>query len=187
MIFMSNQRKIKLGSKIDTDYHYASKIDFKGDFASQIAKLMLEKKANDKLDLEIKKISKIVNDFTDAKEKNVSYYYLIGKSLSFLDGENFRDIKPYSAYRRIAESIIGIIPGVSEMKVVQKHLDIMYKIGHVDENYLGRVSWDQWYEIMKFKDINENPELLRKVLEECKFTRGGPSLRVKIKEIIKKY
>ena len=48
-------------------------------------------------------------------------------------------------------------------------------------------SWDQWYEIMKFKNIFKKGKLFKAILSECRFIGAGPVLRNKIKELIKKY
>lgn len=178
------QTKLKLGKKTDKGYEYSTKINFKEDFTSQINKLMKEKKAHDELESQLRKLEKAIQDLTAyKKDKDLLYYYIIGKNLLFLDKENFRNIKPYSIYRRITEEIPEILPNIKDKKTIQKHLEIMFRIAHIEKNHLSKASWDQWYEILKFKDIYKDKKLLRLILNECKKGISGISLRNKIKEL----
>ncbi len=179
--------KLILGKKTESGYEYSAKIDFKKDFSMQIANLIKEKKVFDELNLEIKRLKEeIANSSDPNKEKNLFYYYTIGKKLSILDNENFKEISPYSIFRRIKEEIPEILPHIEDIKTAQKHLEIMYKLGQIDEKFLKKASWDQWYEIMKFKEINKKQKLLKQILQECKFIGAGPSLRNRIKILLKK-
>ena len=175
----STARKTKLGKKTDMGYEFSAKIDFKEDFSTQIEKLMKEKRANDKLETEIKKLSEeIILLLKHKKKKDLSYYFMIGKKLLFLDNKNFREISPYSIYRRITEEIPQILPHIKDSEIAQKHLETMYRLAHVDENYIHNANWDQWYEIMKFKEIYKNEEKMKKILKLIKGKKiSGPKLR----------
>lgn len=179
--------KLKLGKKTDEGYEYSAKIDFKEDFTSQVFKLMQEKKANDELNLEIKKLKGNIKKFPN-KEKNIHYYYEMGKNLLFLDKELFKKIAPTSVLRRIFEELPDILPSIKNVDMATRHLYFMYWIAHVKKNDLSKASWDQWFEITKFKDIYKKPDLLKKILRECRSGAAGhATLNKIIKELIKSH
>jgi len=185
-----NKGKIKLGKKTNEGYYeYASKIDFnlEEDISKQISKLIKEKIANDELRLEIEKIKKKVKDFSKInKEKNILYYYTVGKSLAFIDSHKFKDVALYSILRRISEEIEDILPNIKDPEVMKKHLEVMYNLGHIKKKYirLKNIAWNQWYEIGKFKKLCRNEFLLKKVLKDCKSNISGPALRKRIKILL---
>jgi hypothetical protein len=158
---------IKLGTKSGRGYEYASKIDFKGDFGHQIERIIKEKKAHDRITTEIPNIKRVVQRFENgSKEKNLKYYYEVGKILKFMDGKGLEDIAPYSVYRRIIEEVDNILPHLKTTKDKQKHLETMRRLAHVDKNTIIKLTWNQWYEILKFKDAYENKGLLRRLVKE---------------------
>ena len=175
--------KISLGAKTDSGYKYSSRINFKEDLSIQIAKLMQEKKAKDELESHIEQIRKVVLRFKN-KEKNLDYYNAVGKVLSFLNSDNFKNIKPYSVLRRISDEIHDILPGLEE-KRVRDHLMMMFKISELDKNTLNKASWEKWYEISKFKDVIGNQKILNKVLTLNK-NSSGPNLRAEIESMLDK-
>ena len=102
-----------MGAKTNSGYKYSSRINFKEDLSIQIAKSNARKKAKDELENHIKQIRKVVLQFKN-KEKNLDYYSAIGKVLSFLNSDNFKNIKPYSVFRRISDEIPNILPELEE-------------------------------------------------------------------------
>ncbi len=178
--------KLKLGKKTSSGYKYSAKVDFSRDLFSQIDQVMREKEVKDELEKHVSKIRGEINKFKQKKEKNIKYYYSVGKNLLFIDDENFKNIAPGSIYRIIGDEIPGIFPYLKENTNIRKHLEIMYGLGHLEENYLRKASWDQWYEVMKFKELYKNKKLLKRILEECKKGLSGISLRNKIKELRRK-
>jgi Rad3-related DNA helicase len=175
-----NNKKIVLGKKTAEGYEYAARIDFGKDISSQISKVVKEKEINELLKKKIKELKETIEKFSQ-KEKNLHYYYELGKKLLFLDTKPFKQVARYSIFRRIKEELPEILPKTKDQTVTIKHLDFMYCIAHISKNELSKASWDQWYEIMKFKGIYKNPKLLKKILNECKSGISGPSLRAKIK------
>jgi len=182
------RRKIRLGKTTEEGYIYSSKIDFKKDLSSQVDNYIREKQARDALNLEIKKLKKITEKFSNVKkEKNIQYYYEIGKNLLFLDKGLFRKIAPTSVLRRIFEELPDILPSIKNVDMATRHLYFMYWIGHIKKNNVSKASWEQWFEITKFKNIYKTPNLLRKILKECKSgVTGHATLNRTIKELIKK-
>lgn len=184
----TGQTKLKLGKKTDSGYEYSTKIDFKEDFAKQIAKLMAEKKAHDKLKSKLKNLEKTVSVLaSQEKNKNLLYYYKIGKSLLFVERGNFKNVSSYSVYRRITEEIPQILPHIKDLKITQKHLEIMYRLAHIKEDLLKRASWDQWYEMMKFKNLHKNQKALGEILNLIKGKKiSGPKLRLLISKKLRR-
>lgn len=177
------ESRIGLGEKTDSGYKYKSRINFKEDLSLQIAKLMQEKKAKDELETYIAQIRKASSQFKN-KEKNLDYYKSVGRILSFLNNNNFKNIKPYSVFRRLIDEIADILPGL-DAKRIQDHLMMMYRIGGLEENVLNRATWEQWYEISKFKNAVKNQKVLNKILNSSGST-SGPDLREKIESILGK-
>lgn len=173
--------EVGLGGKTQEGYKYRTRINFKEDLSSQIAKLIQEKKAKDELEKHIEQIRKISLQSKN-KEKNLNYYREIGEVLSFLDGDNFENIKPYSVFRRLVGEVPDILLGL-DIKRTQDHLMMMYRIGGLSEKILSEATWEQWYEISKFKNIIQNKDILKKIIQTCKTVSGGPDLRDKIREI----
>jgi len=180
----NNQKKepkVGLGEKTDSEYRYSSRINFGEDLSLQVAKLMQEKKAKDELEEHIKQISKIASRFKN-KEKSLAYYNAIGEALSFLSSANFKNIRPYSVFRRLVDEIPDILPGL-EAKRIQDHLMMMYRIGKLDKNTLDKATWEQWYEISKFKNVTNNQKTLSKILISSG-NSSGLDLRKKIESIL---
>ncbi len=179
--------KVKLGKKTEEAYEYSAKIDFKEDFSTQVANLIKEKKANDFFELKIKKIKEEIKIFSKReKYKSLSYYYLIGKKLLFLKDNPFKDIVVGSVFRRIFEEVPEILPNIIDRNMAIRHLHLMYGIAHVKKKDLRRASWDQWFEITKFRGTYTKPRILNQILKECETgITGHSSLNIRIKEIIK--
>jgi thiamine kinase-like enzyme len=177
-------RKMYLGKKTSEGYEYAAKVDFGQDISTQISKVIKEKEINETIKDKVKELKELTRKFT-RKEKDIQYYYKIGKKLSFLDSNSFKGVARYSVFRRIAEELQEILPEIKNEKVAIKHLDFMYGIGHLNKNLLSKGNWDQWYEIMKFKNMFKKRKLLGQILDECKSGIAGPSLRDKIKDLLK--
>jgi hypothetical protein len=63
----------------------------------------------------------------------------------------------------------------------------MYLLCKNSETLLEELSYDQWYEVTKFKEIYKNESLLRQIISERKKENlSGIPLRNKIKELRKK-
>jgi len=184
------EKKIRLGKTTEEGYIYSSKIDFRKDFSSQITSYIKERQAYDALNLEIKRLKEVVEKFSSLKkEKNIQYYYKIGKNLLFLDKGLFKKIAPTSILRRIFEELPDILPGIKNVDMATRHLYFMYWIGHIKKNELAQASWDQWFEItkFKFKEIYKNSVLFQQILKECRAgTTGHETLNKKIKILIRK-
>lgn len=156
---INKKGKLKLGKKIDSEYKYSAKIDFKEDLSVQISRLMQEKKAKDELEERIIELKNAASKFPN-KNKNIQYYYTIGKILSFIDNKSFKSIKPFSIFRQIADEIPEVLPDLEKKRIVD-HLMMMYRISKIKREFITKARWDQWYEITKFNITINNQSILK--------------------------
>jgi len=177
-------KKMRLGKKTSEGYEYETKVDFSQDISTQISKVLREKEMNETIRKKIKELRELTRKYP-IKDKNIQYYYKTGKVLLFLESNLFKNVARYSVFRRIIEELREILPEIKNKKVAMKHLDFMYGVGHLNKNLLSKGNWDQWYEIMKFKNMFRKGKLLDQILDECKLGITGPSLRNKIKDLLK--
>src|SRR3989344_9521765 len=173
----SGKPEVGLGGQTEDGYKYKTKINFKEDLSLQIARLIQEKRAKDELEIYIDQIRKVSSRLKN-KKKNLAYYKAVGNILSFMNNSNFENIKPYSVFRRLIDEVPDMLPGL-DTKRIQDHLMMMYRIGELDEEVLGKATWEQWYEISKFKNVVNNRKVLNRILTSSDNT-SGPNLREKI-------
>lgn len=141
----------------------------------------------------LKKIEKISTKYDD-KKKNLKYYYEVGKILQFVDDKGYTDMRGLIWARMVHDfnpEFFDFNPELfSDEKEARReskrHPEFMYLLGKVNKKYLSKVSWDQWYEILKFKDTYKDGNLLVQVLSECANNNlSGIPLRNKIKQLRK--
>jgi len=119
--------------------------------------------------------------------KNINYFYEVGKVLQFVDRKGFKRQRG-KIWQRIARDLapdLFLFDIKKSPQESKRYPEFMYFIAKVPKKFLKEASWDQWYEIMKFKDIYKKRKLLMRVLNECKLGISGPSLRSKIKDLLK--
>jgi len=148
----------------------------------------------DKL-LEEDKIENVVKNILDEIEKialkypyekkNLRYYYEVGKMLQFVDREGYTDMRGLIWERMAHDFNPELFGGEKKVRSESKrHPEFMYLLGKIPEELLEELSWDQWYEVLKFKKIYAANSLLRKIISECKRENlSGIPLRNKIKEL----
>lgn len=116
--------------------------------------------------------------------KNISYFYEIGKILQFVDKKDYFRKQRGKIWQRMAGDLApDLFESTREPK---RHAEFMYLLAKIPKQFIKKASWDQWYEIMKFKKIYQKLELLRRILQECKTVGAGPSLRERIKFFLDK-
>lgn len=181
-------KKIELGKRTNEGYEYGAKIDFTQDLSAQISRVIKEKEINEILEKKSKELKEMIRKFP-RKERNIDYYYEVGKKLLFLDNASFKNVAPNSVFRRIVEELPDILPDVDikdkeSKKNACRHIGVMYGLAHVRKKDLHKASWDQWYEIGKFSGVCKDRKLLEQILVQCK-SKGlsGILLRNKIKEL----
>lgn len=176
-----NKKKLKLGKKEEGEYKFHSKIDFSKDLDSQIENMMEEQRIENLLKEHIELIRNTLPAFEN-KEKNLRYYYELGKLFAFLRETEFQNVKPFTVLRRIAEEVEDLLPEL-EKKRKQDHLMMMFRIGRLNYDLIEKATWSQWYEITKFSNVSDDDELLSKLLANI-HSANGPQLRKIIKELV---
>lgn len=148
--------------------------------------------------LEEEKVENVVKNILDGieqialkypdKKKNLRYYYEVGKMLQFVDKEGYTDMRGLIWERMAHDFNPELFGGEKKVRSESKrHPEFMYLLGKISEKALEELSWDQWYEVTKFKEIYKNESLLREIISECKKENlSGIPLRNKIKELRKK-
>jgi hypothetical protein len=127
--------------------------------------------------------------------KNINYFYTIGKILQFVDKDDCLKQQRGKIWQRMnldyAPELFLFDPKKFSdykkmVKESKRYPEFMYLLAKVPKKFLKEASWDQWREILKFPEIYKKQKLLRQILTECKSGISGPSLRNKIKDLIKK-
>jgi len=166
--------KIIPGKEIDTD---------------TLDKLSKEEEIEKRLQDIIKKI-KIVKAKYKNIVKNINYFYEVGKILQFIDKNNDFKEQRGKIWQRMARDIapdLFLFDEKKELKESKRYPEFMYLLAKIPKKFINQASWDQWYEIVKFKAVYRKQKLLKDILEECKYSGAGPSLRDRIKIILGKY
>jgi hypothetical protein len=166
--------KIIPGKEIDTD---------------TLKKLSKEEEIEKKLQDAIAKIKKVKAKYKNI-EKNINYFYTVGKILQFVDKDDYFKKQRGKIWQRMARDIapdLFLFDERKEPKESKRYPEFMYLLAKIPKKFINQASWDQWYEIVKFKTIYKKQKLLRDILKECKYSGAGPSLRNKIKNILEKY
>ena len=164
--------KIKPGKEVDLD---------------TLARIRKEEEIEKEIQKSFHKI-KIIRARYKIIEKNTSYFYEVGKILQFVDQKDFASQKA-RIWRRIARDLgpdLFLFGERQNPKEARRYPEYMYQLSKIPKKFIKKANWDQWYEIVKFKDIHKNTRLLEKILDECKSGLVSHSLRYKIKLILKK-
>jgi len=152
-----------------------------------IEELLEEEKVENVVRNILDEIEQIALKYPD-KKKNLRYYYEVGKMLQFVDKEGYTDMRGLIWERMAYDFNPELFGGEKKVRSESKrHPEFMYLLGKISETLLEELSWDQWYEVVKFKEIYKNESLLRQIISECKKDNlSGIPLRNKIKELRKK-
>lgn len=182
------KKKLRLGRKTKDGYQYAAAVNLGQDLTAQIEEFAKEKGIKELLKKEVDKLSRIVKSFkNEEKENNIFYYYMVGKNLKFLEKPAFKEVERWSAFRLLYEWLRSLLPHISETELASKHIAMMYHLGKVDRGDLLRVTWWQWYEIVKFPELFTNRKKYKKILKLVKRKDIKGSVRSIIKGTLKKF
>jgi hypothetical protein len=144
-----------------------------------------------------KEIQSIVKKIKESSKKykkinkNINYFFDVGKILQFVNKKGYEEIRG-RIWQRIAHDLAPeLLFGKSKTKKFgrspqtesKRYIEDMYKLAKFSKTVLHKASWSQWDEILKFKDIYKNKKLLILILNECKNGLSGIPLRNKIKEL----
>lgn len=152
-----------------------------------VDKLFEEEQIEKEVQEAIQKIGLIKKRYKNIR-KNLDYFYKSGEVLQFVDKKGFEKQRG-KIWQRMARDLapdLFLFDSRKNPKESKRYPEFMYLIAKFPREFLRKASWDQWYEITKFKDIYKKKNLLIKILKICKSKIGGPVLRKKIEKLIKK-
>ena len=177
------KKKIKInGKEIEVDAFDTSLIPGSGTEEEAIECLLKEEKIEKEIKSIIEKIKKISKRHPN-KHKNTLYYYEVGQVLQFVDKKQFTSEKG-KIWQRLAYDLEPELFGGKRKNPneAKRHPEFMYLLAKINKKHLNKASWDQWYEILKFKEIHKDENLLAQILSECANNNlSGIPLRNKIK------
>lgn len=174
------------GEEIAVDTFDAKVILGSGKELESIEELLVEEEVEKAIQGVLKEIETIAQRYPD-KEKNIWYCYEVGKVLQFVDTKGFTERKGL-IWRRMAYDLRPDLFGGKKKNADEskRYPEIMYYLGQQRKENVKRASFDQWYEILKFRRIykGKDSELLNKILAECESKKlSSVQLRQRIKEL----
>ena len=181
------RRKINVEGKeievpiFDTDITPGKQVD-----SQLLSKLSEEEDIEREIQQVLSKIRKIKENFQDI-DRNLGYFYEVGRILQFVDTKSFLKKQRGLIWQRMARDLepglfSTIIQSKEAPKESKRNPEFMYLLAKVAKKDIYKASWEQWYEITKFKKIYRSKKLLAKVLRECR-ELGPTSLRLRLHEL----
>jgi hypothetical protein len=171
------------GVEIEVDTFDAKVILGSGTELESIDELLREEETDKAIHDALTEIETIAKGYA-GKEKDVWYYYKAGKILQFVDDEGLTDIKGL-IWHRMAHDLCPDLFGGKKKNAQEskRYPETMYHLGKQLERNVGRANFEQWYEIVKFKDIYTDKDLLEQILGVCEQGLSSVQLRQQIKEL----
>ncbi len=174
------------GKEIEVDTFDAKVVLGSGDELESIEELLVEEEIEKAIQAALKEIETIAEKYPD-KVENILYCYEVGKVLQFVDTKGFTDRKGL-IWRRMAYDLRPDLFGGKKKNADEskRYPEMIYYLGKQKKENIRRASFDQWYEILKFKRIYEekDKELLGQILTECESKRlSSVQLRQRIKQL----
>ena len=167
------------GKDIEVDIFDAKVILGSGEELESIEELLIEEEIEKAVQAGLKQIDTIAQRYPD-KVENIWYCYEVGKILQFVDTKGFTDRKGL-IWRRMAYDLFG--GKKKNPEEAKRYPETMYHLGKQPQKAIKRASFDQWYEILKFKDVYKDRDLLEQVLNVCEQGLSSVQLRQKIKDL----
>ena len=173
------------GKEIAVDTFDAKVILGSGKELESIDELLRQEEAEKAIQAALKEIETIAQKYPN-KEKDIWYCYEVGKVLQFVDVNGFTDRKGL-IWRRMAHDLHPDLFGGKKKNAEEskRYPETMYYLGKQKKENVRRASFDQWYEVLKFKRIKEKDNaLLEQILTECESKNlSSVQLRQRIKEL----
>ncbi|TRZ53584.1 MAG: hypothetical protein D4S01_01060 [Dehalococcoidia bacterium] len=171
------------GKEIEVDIFDAKVILGSGEELESIEELLTEEEIEKAIQAALKKIEIIASKYPD-KEKNIWYCYEVGKVLQFVDDKGFTDRKGLIWHRMAYDLRPDLFGGRKKnANEAKRYPETMYHLGKQSKEAIKRATFDQWYEILKFKDVYKDKDLLERILVVCEQGLSSRPLRLKIKEL----
>ena len=171
------------GKDIEVDTFDAQLILGSGTELEEIDELLREEKIESSVRLALSEIEVIAKKYVDTK-RDPLYYYEAGKVLQFVDKQGFTDRRGL-IWRRMGYDLRPDLFGGKRKNAEEskRFPETMYHLGKQQKENVERANFDQWYEILKFKDIYKDNDLLEQILSLCEKGLSSVQLRQRIKEI----
>lgn len=181
------RKKIEInGKEIEVDVFDTRLILGSGEEEDAAIQLLKEEEIEKEIKKVIESIKKIAERYPN-KHKNILYYYEVGDVLQFVDKKNLTNNRRMIWHRLAYDLEPDLFGGKKKTPdEAKRHPEFMYLLAKIDKKYLRKANWDQWYELLKFKDIYKQQKLLEQILTECKNNNlSGIKLRNKIRQLRK--
>lgn len=171
------------GKDIEVDTFDAHLILGSGTELEDIDELLREEKIESSIRLALSEIEVIAKKYVDTK-RDPLYYYEAGKVLQFVDKQGFTDRRGL-IWRRMGYDLRPDLFGGKRKNAEEskRFPETMYHLGKQQKQNVEKANFDQWYEILKFKDIYKDKDLLEQILSLCEKGLSSIQLRQRIKEI----
>ena len=171
------------GKEIEVDVFDAKVVLGSGEELESIEELLIEEEIEKYIQAALKEIETIAQRYPN-RERDIWYCYEVGKTLQFVDAKGFTDrnglIWHRMAYDLRPDLFGGRKKNANEAK---RYPETMYHLGKQSKEAIKRATFDQWYEILKFKDVYKDKDLLERILMICEQGLSSIPLRRKIKEL----
>lgn len=172
------------GKEIEVDTFDAKVILGSGEELESIEELLREEEIEKAIQIALGKIETIAERYPD-KEKDIWYCYEVGKVLQFVDDKGFADRRGL-IWRRMAFDLRPELFSQKKKNAEEskRYPEFMYYLGKQSKKNVKRATFDQWYEILKFKELYKDKDLLEKIIAVCaKEKLSSVRLRQRIKEL----
>jgi len=174
------------GEEIEVDTFDARVVLGSGQELKSIEELLTEEEIEKAIQAALKEIETIAQKYPD-KEKDIWYCYEVGKVLQFVDTKGFTDRKGLIWHRMAYDLRPDLFGGRKKnANEAKRYPETIYHLGKQSKEAIKRATFDQWYEILKFKRIykGKDNDLLEKILAECESRNlSSVQLRQRIKEL----
>ena len=171
------------GKEIEVDTFDAKVVLGSGKEFESIEELLIEEEIEKAIQVALKEVKTIAQKYP-AKEKDIWYCYEVGKVLQFVDTKGFTDRKGLIWHRMAYDLRPDLFGGRKKnANEAKRYPETMYHLGKQLKESINRAKFDQWYEILKFKDVYKDKELLGQIIEACEQGLSSIQLRQKIKEL----
>ncbi len=171
------------GKEIEVDTFDAEVILGSGEELESIDELLTEEEIEKAIQAALEEIDTITQKYPD-KQKDIWYCYEVGKVLQFVDTKGFTNRKGLIWHRMAYDLRPDLFGGRKKnANEAKRYPETMYHLGKQSKEAIKRATFDQWYEILKFKDVYKNKDLLGQILVVCEQGLSSVQLRQKIKEL----
>ena len=171
------------GKELEVDAFDAEIVLGRGDEFESAEELLKEAEIEETIQAALKEIENIAQRYPN-REKDIWYCYEVGKTLQFVDAKGFTDRKGLIWHRMAYDLRPDLFGGRKKnANEAKRYPETMYHLGKQSKEAIKRATFDQWYEILKFKDIYKDKGLLEQIFVVCEQGLSSIQLRQKIKEL----